>query len=125
MNSATLLPSAQPTQKLFVVCFPNEDKELAFNTLEKALHAIKEHYKPYDTDNAIGAKLQGFVDGCMHAPNPAVGALFVATCLDGRTHVGWHFAKAGTKAGDRFHYDHGIGIDKNQDGFYLLVAESI
>lgn len=49
-------------------------------------------------------------------------AVFRATRLDGSLHVGWHYAPESTIAGDRFHYDHGAGINKNTDGQYLWVC---
>lgn len=34
-------------------------------------------------------------------------------------HVGWHHADVEAVAGDCFHYDHGAGIERNQDGQYV------
>jgi hypothetical protein len=52
-------------------------------------------------------------------------AIFSAKKLDGTQHLGWHYAPVSTVAGDRFHYDHGVGIDKNTDGQYVWVAPII
>lgn len=49
-------------------------------------------------------------------------AVFVAKRLDGVMHVGWHHTPVDTAAGDTFHYDHGIAIEKNQDGQYIWFA---
>lgn len=49
-------------------------------------------------------------------------AIFKAERLDGSIHVGWHYTPLMTQPGERFHYDHGIGIERNTDGQYLWVA---
>lgn len=49
-------------------------------------------------------------------------AIFTAQTLDNKTHIGWAFCPINAVAGDRFHYDHGAGINKNEDGQYLWVA---
>lgn len=46
-------------------------------------------------------------------------AVFVARRHDGSIHVGWHHADVEAVAGDCFHYDHGAGIEPNQDGQYV------
>lgn len=46
-------------------------------------------------------------------------AVFIGKRIDGSIHVGWHHTKVDTVTGDRFHYDHGVGIERNQDGQYI------
>ncbi len=46
-------------------------------------------------------------------------AIFIGNRIDGSIHVGWHHTKVETVAGDRFHYDQGVGIERNQDGQYI------
>lgn len=51
----------------------------------------------------------------------AIG-IYAAKTLDGTTHIGWNTPSSSTMIGDRFHFDHGVGINKNNDGIYLWVA---
>jgi hypothetical protein len=46
-------------------------------------------------------------------------AVFIGKRIDGSIHVGWHHTKVETVAGDLFHYDHGVGIERNKDGQYI------
>jgi hypothetical protein len=54
--------------------------------------------------------------------NGMVIAVFRASKLDGGVHIGWHYVPSETRAGDRGHYDHGVGIHKNKDAEYIWVA---
>jgi len=42
--------------------------------------------------------------------------------LDGKTKIGLNYQPIGTRPGERFHIDHGVGIHKNADGLVLWVA---
>lgn len=55
-------------------------------------------------------------------PNAMKPAVFTAKRTDGSIHVGWHHAKLEAVAGERFHYDHGTGIERNEDGQYIWFA---
>lgn len=44
-----------------------------------------------------------------------VPSVFRARQLDGTLHIGCNYQPEGTTVGDRFHYDHGAGIQRNQD----------
>ncbi len=48
-------------------------------------------------------------------------SVFKVTRLDGVVHYGSNFQSAGTKIGDKFHYDHGVGIEKNTDAEVIWV----
>ena len=49
-------------------------------------------------------------------------AIFCAQTLDGKVHVGWHYAGPEDEVGTEFHYDHGVGIQRNTDGRYLWIS---
>ena len=48
--------------------------------------------------------------------------VFMASTTAGRKHIGVCFQPAGTQAGERFHYDHGAGIEKNQDAVVVWAS---
>lgn len=48
-------------------------------------------------------------------------SVFKATRLDGVIHYGSNFQPVGTKVGDKFHYDHGVGINKNTDAEVIWI----
>lgn len=80
------------------------------DTKTKALNIIKE----------VGQLIRtGKVDS--HCNGRCV-AVFAATQLDGTEHIGWHYSPEDARAGDRFHFDHGVGIERNEDGQYLWVV---
>lgn len=55
-------------------------------------------------------------------PDQMVPVVFKANS-DGRLRVGWNFAKLeNAKVGHRFHYDHGVGIHRNEDAEILFAA---
>jgi hypothetical protein len=54
--------------------------------------------------------------------NKMVVAVFRSITLDGGVHIGWNYAPIGTVAGNRFHYDHGVGIGRNKDMEYIWVS---
>lgn len=80
-------------------------RDLLFNLCEKVMEV--EHL----IDSGSLSKIPG-----AGSTKPAV---FVARRLDGSMHVGWHHADVEAFAGDCFHYDHGAGIEQNQDGQYV------
>lgn len=47
--------------------------------------------------------------------NGMVPSVFKARQLNGELHIGCNYQPEGTALGDRFHYDHGVGIQRNQD----------
>lgn len=47
--------------------------------------------------------------------NGMVPSVFKARQLNGKLHIGCNYQPEGTALGDRFHYDHGVGIQRNQD----------
>jgi len=56
--------------------------------------------------------------------NGMAPAVFEATTLDGTKHTGFNFQPVGTKVGHTFHYDHGVGIARNQDAKVVWIMES-
>lgn len=53
--------------------------------------------------------------------NGMTPAVFAYKDLDGELRVGFNFQPVGTEVGDRFHIDHGVGINRNEDGEVLWV----
>lgn len=37
--------------------------------------------------------------------------------------IGWHYCKADTIVGSNFHVDHGVGVNINNDGTYIWIAQ--
>lgn len=50
-----------------------------------------------------------------------VPSVYQALKLDGEYHIGFNFQPAGTEVGKCFHYDHGVGVDKNTDAQVLWM----
>ncbi len=51
-------------------------------------------------------------------------SVFAYKDLDGNIRVGFNFQPEGTVVGDRFHVDHGVGINRNEDGEVLWMYET-
>lgn len=52
-------------------------------------------------------------------------AIYQTKTLSGSIHTGWHYVLDSVQVGDRFHFDHGVGIQKNLDGQYIWIASSV
>lgn len=48
-------------------------------------------------------------------------SIFMAIKLDGEYHVGINYQPIGTRTGHQFHYDHGVGIERNTDAMVHWV----
>lgn len=53
--------------------------------------------------------------------NSMAPSVFKAITLSGEYHVGFNFQPQGTQVGFRFHYDHGVGIEKNDDAEVVWI----
>ncbi|KAA1254788.1 hypothetical protein F0M16_11010 [Vibrio cholerae] len=53
--------------------------------------------------------------------NGMTPAVFAYKDLDGELRLGFNYQPLGAKVGDRFHIDHGVGINRNEDGEVLWV----
>jgi len=51
----------------------------------------------------------------MPVTNGMCPSIFMAIKLDGEYHVGINYQPIGTVVGHQFHYDHGVGIERNTD----------
>jgi hypothetical protein len=49
----------------------------------------------------------------MPVTNGMLPSIFMAIKLDGKYHVGINYQPQGTVVGHQFHYDHGVGIERN------------
>jgi hypothetical protein len=70
--------------------------------------------------NLIQAKFEDMLLSPLHCSGSST-AIFIAK-TNGKTVVGWHYAPTNTKAGAKFHYDHGAGINRNTDGTYIWIT---
>jgi hypothetical protein len=57
----------------------------------------------------------------MPVTNGMAPSIFMAIKLDGQYHVGINYQPIGTRTGYQFHYDHGVGIERNTDAMVFWV----
>jgi len=79
-------------------------------------HALQDEAKAEEEIKAKIAEAEKY-DVC----NGMVPSVFKAITLDGNYHIGFNFQPVGTKVSDTFHYDHGVGIEKNQDAEVVWI----
>ncbi|HDY8122822.1 TPA: hypothetical protein RQK91_004225 [Vibrio vulnificus] len=60
----------------------------------------------------------------LDASHGMVPVVYSAFRLDGELHVGVCFQPEGTQVGECFHFDHGVGINRNEDAEVLWVKSS-
>lgn len=108
----------------YTVCMPELEKPMEFDSLESALQSVSGYLAIHQPVQAgwLSGKLESFTRMAARTQLDGRPALYTAKTLDGVQAIGWHFVGPGVKAGDRFHFDHGVGIQKNEDGFYILIA---
>lgn len=74
-----------------------------------------QHEKKFLTDKIEEAKK-------LPITNHMVPSVFSAMTLDGNPYIGVNYQPEGTQIGHKFHFDHGVGIHKNNDAEVLWIA---
>lgn len=60
----------------------------------------------------------------MAITNGMAPSIFIAIKLNGQYHVGINYQLIGTSVGTDFHYDHGVGIERNNDAMVLWIKSA-
>lgn len=106
------------TKAVLYYCYiENEQPPDSVIAFERLKGAFEEENLNHHINNATDLyAMTGAINGMTPAVNRAID-------LDGKLTLFVCYQTQDSKVGDRFHYDHGVGIHKNQDAVILWMPE--
>jgi hypothetical protein len=115
--------------EIIIYCNPDGDNNVEFienlERIEKSAYTVlRDHGAISDEYLLIEEKVKEALEYDRLGYENKTGmvpSVFKAKNTDGGVCIGFNLQPEDTQVGDRFHYDHGAGIDKNTDGQVLWM----